>query len=105
MEDTKFKRGEVRHPNAGRKKGTPNKFTDLKQAFLDVFEKIEEQSAKDEKISSLYKWAIKNPRNQAIFYQLISRMLPSNVSADVSGDLGITINRIITNENPNGAKE
>lgn len=66
----------------GRKKGTPNKFTNLKQAFLDVYEKIEKQSMEDERVKSLYKWAIKNDKNQGMFYQMISKMLPSNVTVD-----------------------
>ena len=85
MTDAKFKRG---HPKkGGKKKGTPNKFTNLKQAYLDVFEKIEKEHKKDESIDSFYKWAIKNQRNQGMFYQMISKMLPSNVSMELGGKL------------------
>jgi len=84
MADTKFKRG---HPKkGGKKKGSTNKFTDLKQAFLDVFEKIEKDS-KDKNIDSLFEWATKNQRNQGTFYQMISKMLPSNVNVEA----GVTV--------------
>jgi len=80
MTDAKFKRG---HPKkGGKKKGTPNKFTNLKQAYLDVFVKIEKDSKKDGKIDSLFVWATKNQRNQGMFYQMISKMLPSNVGIE-----------------------
>lgn len=85
MADTKFKKG---HPKkGGKKKGTPNKFTNLKQAYLDVFEKIEKDSIKDESINSLFEWATKNQRNQGMFYQMISKMLPSSVDVAHSGKI------------------
>jgi len=80
-----FKRG-----NPGRPKGTTNKFTDLKKEFLAVFEKIEKESKKKnqaKKIDGLFEWATKNSRNQGLFYQMISKMLPSNV--DVKGSLNM----------------
>lgn len=81
MADTKFKKGKKK--TGGKKKGTPNKFTDLKQAFLDVFEKIEKDSkGKASSVDSLFGWATKNQRNQGIFYQMISKMLPSNVGIE-----------------------
>ncbi len=73
--------------NPGRQKGTPNKFTNLKQAFLDVFEQIEKES-KESEVKSFYEWSIKNDKNRGLFYQLISKMLPSNVTID--GDLKLT---------------
>lgn len=74
-------------PGPGRPKGSKNKFTDLKQAFLDVFEKIEKES-KNKNIDSLFEWATKNQRNQGAFYQMISKMLPSNMN--IEGDLNVT---------------
>jgi len=78
MTDAKFKRG---HPKkGGKKKGTPNKFTNLKQAYLDVFVKIEKESKRyPEKVDSLFMWATKNQRNQGMFYQMISKMLPNSI--------------------------
>ena len=88
-------------PGPGRPKGSTNKFTDLKQAYLDVFEKIEKEGQKKEGgIKSLFEWATKNDRNQGAFYQMIARMLPSNVDADISGDIGITLKKIINDKRP-----
>jgi hypothetical protein len=76
-------------PGPGRPKGSTNKFTDLKQAYLDVFEKIEKEGQKKNSIiKSLFAWVIKNDRNQGMFYQMLSKMLPSNVTVD--GDLNVT---------------
>ena len=80
---TPFEKG-----NPGRPKGTPNKFTNLKQAFLDVFEKIENESKENSEVKSFYQWVLKNDRNRGTFYQLISKMLPSNVTVD--GDMNLT---------------
>ena len=80
MADTKFKRG---HPKkGGRKKGTLNKFTSLKQSFLDAFQ--------DEKIGGtkgLIEVFSKNDIRRIEFFKLISKMLPSNVTVD--GDLNV----------------
>ena len=86
MANTKFKEGHTKV--GGRKKGTPNKFTDLKQAFLDVFERIEKEAGEKPNVDSLYDWATRNSKNQGMFYQIISKMLPSNVN--VEGNVGIT---------------
>lgn len=86
----KFKKGVSGNPK-GREKGSTNKFTDLKKAFLDVFEKIEKESEKDEKIKGLYAWATKNDKNQGAFYQMIAKMLPSSVGVDMSGQIGVVI--------------
>ena len=76
-------------PGPGRPKGSTNRFTDLKQAYLGVFEKIEKESLKkDNTIKSFFEWVTKNDRNQGMFYQMISKMLPSNVS--IEGDLNVT---------------
>ena len=75
-------------PGPGRPKGSTNKFTDLKQAYLDVFEKIEKEGQKKNSvIKSFFKWVTKNDRNQGMFYQMLSKMLPSNVTVD--GDLNV----------------
>ena len=86
MPTPKFEKGQPK--TGGRQKGSTNKFTDLKQSFLDAFEKIEVESKKDEKIKSLYELATKNDRNQMTFYQIISKMLPSNVT--LGGAMNVT---------------
>jgi len=93
-----FKSGHSGNPN-GRTKGSKNKFTNLQQAYLDVFNKIENDSVKkNSRIKSFFEWATKSNHNQGLFYQMISKMLPTNVNAE--GDLRITINKIITDERP-----
>ena len=77
------KKSNLPGPGPGRPKGGQNKFTNLKQSFLDVFEKIEDESKKeDSPVKSLFTLATKNDRNQLAFYQIISKMLPSNVTVD-----------------------
>lgn len=94
-----WKKGQPK--KGGRTKGTPNKFTDLKRAFLDAFEKIEKESGKkDSKIDGLFKWATKNSRNQGLFYQMIARMLPSNISGDFEGQLEVILRKTYTDERP-----
>lgn len=83
MPTKKFKKGDPRPPNSGRKKGTPNKFTTLKQAFLDAFQ--------DQKIGGrkgMVEVFSKNDIRKIEFFKLISKMLPSNVTVD--GDLKVT---------------
>ena len=63
-----FKPGE-----GGRPKGAVNKFTSLKQSFLDAFE----QTGGTE---GLKKWIIENKRNRAMFYQMTTKLFPQEVS-------------------------
>ncbi len=65
----RFKPGDPKPPNSGRRKGTPNRFTSLKQDFLASFEKIGG-------VEGLTAWARKN---RSKFYTIISKMLPSKV--------------------------
>jgi len=67
-------------PGPGRPKGSKNKFTGLKEAFLEAFEEMGGAEG-------LLTWIKKSPRNQSQFYQLISKMLPSNLS--VEGDINV----------------
>lgn len=74
-----FVKGDKR---AGRPKGTRNKFTNLRESFLNAFEEIGGEE-------ELANWAMQQ-RNRAIFYKMIAQMLPRNIDVDVSK--GITIN-------------
>ena len=73
MADTKFKRG---HPKkGGKKRGTPNKFTNIKQSFVDAF--------KDKRVGGtegLVKWVNESKRNRAMFYQLITKLFPTAIT-------------------------
>lgn len=101
--DNKQKDGRHKLTEAGpgRPKGSTNKFTDLKQAFINVFDKIEKKGEeKEESTKSLFDWATKNDRNQGMFYQMLSKMLPTNIDADLKADLKLTIKRIISSKRP-----
>ena len=73
-----FKKGHPKLPGAGRKKGTPNKFTTLKQAFLNSFVNIGGEDA-------LTMWG-KPYKNRKDFYKMVATMLPRK--AEVSGPDG-----------------
>ena len=77
----KFKKG--REKTGGRKKGVQNKFTTLKEAYLDAFNSKEMGSTQG--LIDAFKVT---PFTKRDFYKLISKMLPSNVTVD--GDLKVT---------------
>jgi len=89
VKQTKRKSNLPPGPGPGRSKGSKDKFTNLKQAYLDVFDKIEKKSLeKDNAIKSFFEWATKSDRNQGMFYQMVAKMLPSNMN--VEGSLSIS---------------
>jgi hypothetical protein len=62
-------------PNAGRKKGVPNKLTtSVRTALETAFEKMGG-------VDSLVKWALLEPTE---FYKLYAKLLPVQVNADVT---------------------
>jgi hypothetical protein len=65
--------------NPGRPKGAVNKFTSLKDSFLDVFKLLGGTQG-------LYEWAKSSKRNQAMFYSWIIKMLPAGVALDKTPD-------------------
>ena len=58
---------------SGRPKGSKDKFTNLKQAYLEAFEKMGG-------VDGLHAWATKSPDT---FYTQVSKMLPREVAATV----------------------
>lgn len=93
-------------PGPGRPKGTKNKFTDLKKSFLEVFEKIEKNSEKkNNNVKGLYEWAIKNDKNQGMFYQMIARMLPSNIDVNPIGTFSVVLSDKFLPKDENGKPE
>jgi len=99
----KFKPGESRPKNAGRKKGTPNKIA--KSAKEAIEKAVEEIGGWKE----LAKWAKKNNRNQEKLYDWYFKMLPTNVGVDHSGqiktDNTVTVKVIHVQSKKNGKKE
>jgi hypothetical protein len=86
------------NPGPGRPKGSINKFTTLKQAFLDAFEHTGGTKG-------LIEWIEKHPRNRADFYKMVTKLLPqdTNVSGDVKLDHALTIKVVqLTDKNGNG---
>lgn len=81
MPDTKFKKGKKK--TGGRKKGVQNKFTTLKQSYLDAFNSKEIGSTQG--LVDAFKTT---PFTKREFFKLISKMLPSNITVD--GDLNVT---------------
>lgn len=69
------------HP--GRPKGSKDKFTNLKHAFLKAFEGIGGEK-------KLTDWASRG-LNTGDFYKMIARMLPTNVQVDgeIKGTYGV----------------
>jgi hypothetical protein len=77
-----FRKGEPRSPNAGRKKGTPNKLTvDVKAAILEAF-----TSAGGAKY--LESIASNHP---AVFCTLVGKVLPTKLENDPQNPVGLTI--------------
>lgn len=66
---------------AGRPKGCKNKFTTLKDSFLNVFQQMGGEEA-------LLSWAQKNPGD---FFGMIKTMLPKSVEAKVDQTVEVTV--------------
>lgn len=81
MPTKKFEKG--RKKTGGRQKGTRNKFTSLKETFMNAFNS--EEMGGEKGLIDAYK---SNNFTKREFYKLISRMLPTNVS--VEGDVKVT---------------
>ena len=69
--DTKFKSGQSGNPD-GRPRGSKNKFTNLKNDFLKAYEDIGG-------VEGLIVWIKESKRNKAMFYQWLTKMLPTSL--------------------------
>ena len=67
-------------PGKGRPKGSKNKFTLLKNAFLEAFEEI---GGKD----ALVKWA---EQNRGKFYEFLVRLFPKELKATLFFDMPVS---------------
>ena len=73
-------------PHKGRTKGTPNKVgREVKEAFLMAFARIGG-------IDALTEWAM-DPDNRTDFFKLLSKLLPTEVHADVNVTLPEVLQR------------
>lgn len=66
------KSGKFKKNNPGRPKGSKDKYTNLKKAFLEAFEKTGGTDG-------LVQWIKENKRNRAIFYQMLTKLFPMTV--------------------------
>ena len=89
----RFERGKSGNPN-GRPKGSKNKLTELKDAYLGVFDGLGGQKG-------LKEWVEAHPRNKTAFYGWLTKMLPANVQVDHDGAIDITV-RVKEAENGKG---
>lgn len=85
IDESRDEKGRFTHGNPGKPKGATN---NLMKIFLTLFEKIETKAQEEEAVDSFFDWATKNEKNQGMFYQMLSKMLPTNVS--VEGEVPIT---------------
>jgi coenzyme F420-reducing hydrogenase gamma subunit len=82
---TSFKKG-----NPGKQKGTKNKFTTLKQAFVEAFSRV----GGEEALVAFYKNK-KSPSNQRAFLMMIASMLPKDVVLSGNPDSPLSIKGVI----------
>ena len=69
----RFVEGSSGNPN-GRPVGSKNKFTTLKNAFIETFEELGG-------VDNLVEWA---KANQTEFYRMVARLMPKEIHADVN---------------------
>ncbi|MBA7702322.1 hypothetical protein ES703_111086 [subsurface metagenome] len=98
VDETRDARGRFTngHPNT-KPKGTTHKFTDLKKAFLEAFEKTGG-------VDGLVEWIEKNPKTRGQFYTLIARMLPSNLDLTLPQDTIIKVISAVPRPEPEEKK-
>jgi len=94
MPTPKFEKG--RKKTGGRKKGAKNKFTiSIKDMLLNALN--DKRVGGEEEFIA---WIISSHRNKELFYTWLMKMLPTNIDADIKGDLGLRIERIFTDKRP-----
>ena len=71
--DIRDKEGKFLRGNPGKPKGAKSRFTNLKNAFLEVFENIGGTKGLED-------WVEDRPSNKRLFYGWITKMLPSSVT-------------------------
>ena len=81
--------GRIAKGCGGRPAGTKNKYTvSVLDAVLGVFSDLGGESG-------LRTWAAQNPRNKAMFYSWVMKLLPQNIKVDNVKPIEIVIKREI----------
>jgi len=88
------------NPGPGRPLGSKNKFTNLKNDFFEAYERIGG-------VEGLILWANESKRNKAMFYQWITKMLPTSIVGEQSdkGDFHPLKVIIVSNGGPNPSND
>ena len=74
----RFVEGSSGNPN-GRRVGSKNKFTTLKNAFIETFEELGG-------VDNLVEWA---KANQTEFYRMLARLMPREIHVNVNTDVSL----------------
>ena len=82
--ETRDKKGRFGKGHSGRPKGVRNKYTDLKQSFLQVFDALNPT----EQCEHLMEWARENPKD---YYTIVSKLFTQRT--ELSGPDGKPIER------------
>lgn len=79
--DGTFARGRKKHPDAGRKKGTPNSFTTkVRSSFMEAFDQLGGTDG-------LVAWASGCNENLSEFYKILSRLTPKDIRVTETNDV------------------
>jgi len=80
-----FKKGRSGNP-LGRQPGSKNRFTTLKEKFLEAFQKTGG-------VDGLANWINANPRNRGMFYQMLTKLFPQEQvhSGEIKTDGQLTV--------------
>jgi len=97
MSGRPYRKGQSGNPK-GKPKGAVCKFTTLKAAFLNVFERTGGEDG-------LLEWVNASNHNKAAFYQWITKMLPAdvNLSGQDGAPIRVQLEKVITTIDPNGS--
>ena len=82
----------IKPEGAGRPLGCKNKFTTLKNAFVEVFQEVQ-----GNEVVNLKAFAVKHPKD---FYTIVSRLFPSEVqvSGPDGGPVNIDIRKLLVDK-------
>lgn len=76
-----FQKGQSGNPK-GRERGSHNQFTSLKDAFIKAFNGLGGAEG-------LLAWAETSKKNEGMFYSMITKMLPTNIDLDLTGNINV----------------